>query len=1222
MEALTTHSKLQAEPDERLLAILDCINDAVFIHDAQSGAILSVNQRACELYGFGRDEFKTLSVASISANVPPYSAEEALQWIRKTATEGAQLFEWQARNRSGQIFWVEVNMRCTAILGEQRVVVTARDISRRKRAEIELRQSEERFQAVVGNARDPVYCLNLSAHTYDYLSPAVELVLGFSVEECMAGGLSFILSRMHPDDRLQRRELAGMLAGGRMDEHFPPVLEFRFLHKTQGYRWISESRSIVKDPAGNAVAVIGNLRDITARREQEAVLQQAHAALLSHLENTTMALVECDARLRVRRWSYQAEKIFGWTADEVSGQHLFGWGLVHPDDLPIVERAINRLLDRSEPRNRCVNRNIGHDGRVIVCEWHNSAIVNDLGEIQSILSLATDVTLERKLEEALRAMGQDMATSSGEAFFQSLCLHLARILEASHAQVAMLIPEPDRRVQTLGYCAGGRFRENFIYPLAGTPGYEVSGGEVRYYDRDVQIQFPEDLLLREADATSYMGIPLRSSDGRVMGVMAAFSNGMMDTRDRLQAIFQIFAARAAAEMERLQTERALRKSEERYALAASGSAGGVWDWDIASGGMYYSPRFKELLGYADDEFPHSFYAWEQIVHPDDLQRMHEALERHLTRRVPFRVDYRIKSKSGEYRWFETCGQALWDKNGDPCRMAGSNLDIHERKQAVEALTEKERMIFTLLSNLPGGAAYRAGNAPDWSLEFVSQGCHSVTGFEPATFVGKPFAQFRRLLHPEDAAMVQKHVKQALDRRKPFEITYRIATANGQEKWIWERGQGIWAEDGSVQFLEGFLTDVTDKRRMESQILRAQRMESIGTLAGGIAHDLNNVLTPILMSLSLLRTRLTQQRDLDLLSTLEASANRGADMVRQIIGFARGVEGRTVVLSPKDVIKEIEPLILETFPKSIQFRVQCPPDIASIEGDPTQLHQVLLNLCVNARDAMPDGGRLDIRVRNVSVDDLPSIASPDARCGPYVMFEVTDTGAGIPPALIDRIFDPFFTTKEVGKGTGLGLSTTLGIVRSHHGFTELSSQQGKGTSFYVYIPAAPAGAMPAAQAAPPVLKFGKGELVMVVDDEESILTATTQTLEAFGYRVLTARHGADALAKYQTVADKPAIVVTDLMMPVMDGPALIEALLAIQPTLPFIAASGLSNHLSAKAMSLGVKHFLLKPYNFEELLQLLSELLQSAVRKDSKSSQAAPVDAMEPVSPMSASVIFP
>ena len=1360
--------------EERLLHILNGMNDALFILDAGTGDILDVNQRACELYGYERKELLNLSPSLFSTDVPPYAEEDAQRWRQKAMTQGPQLFEWQARRRSGEMFWVEVNMNHATIQGCERLVVGVRDISRRKRAENELRRSEERFQAVAGSSRDPVYCLNLPSLTYDYVSQAVENVLGFTVEECIAGGLRFLVSRIHPDDQPLRREQMEKLLNGHVEAGFEATIEFRFHHKNGGYRWISEGRSVVRDAEGRAVAIIGNLRDVTTRREQEEALKQAHAALLFHLENTTMGLLECDTRLTVQRWSQQAEKIFGWSPKEVAGRALFDWEFVHPEDVPMVQAALNRLLDRSESRNSCVNRNLSRDGRVVVSEWHNSAVVNEQGEIQSILCLATDVTRERKVDEALRAMAQGVPASGNEAFFQSLCLNLARILEASHAQVAMLIPEPGRQVQTLGCCTDGKVDENFVYSLAGTPGYEVSAGEVRHYDKDVQTHFPDDEQLRRAGATSYMGVPLRASDGRIMGVMCAFSSGVMDTGERLRAIFQLFAARAAAEMERQQAETALRKSEERYALAASGSTGGVWDWDIASGGVYYSPRYRDLLGYAPDEFPNTFSAWEQKIHPEDLPRVREALEAHLMRRVPYRVDYRIKSSSGEYRWFETSGQALWNAAGEPLRMAGSSLDIHERKhteervqrlnrlyavgssineaiarvrnpqqlyeaavhiaveeglarmawvgvlepetsllkpmacagfdrgylrtlaisslevpegmgpagrafrtgahsvsndiasdegflskepalergflsaaafplkpngvttgaliiyagernyfgeeeirvlnalaenlsfavgtahkeherqQAVEALVDKERMISTLLSNLPGGAAYRARNDADWSLVFVSEGWRDVTGYEPAAFSGDTALSFRSLMHPDDVLEVRKRVDEALARRRSFEVTYRITAADSSEKWIWERGQGIFEEDGTVQWLEGFVSDVTEKKRMEAQFLRAQRMESLGTLAGGIAHDLNNVLTPILMSLSMLRLRLSQPRDLELLTTLENSAHRGADMVKQIISFARGVEGRSLTLQPRDVVREVEHLVNETFPKSIAFSSICTADVAQVEGDPTQLHQVLLNLCLNARDAMPDGGRLEVRVSNVVVDDQLIGLNREAQCGLHVLFEVSDTGTGIPAELRDRIFDPFFTTKEVGKGTGLGLSTTLGIVRSHRGFTDLSSQVGKGTTFRIYIPATTSQAgRPAPGAAPTARKTGHGELVMIVDDESSIITAITHTLESFGYRITTARNGAEALDKFKSLPEKPSVVVTDMMMPVMDGPTLIQNLLQLQPSLPVIAASGLNNHLSAQALSLGVKHFLLKPYNFEELLTILHDLLHPA-----------------------------
>lgn len=1352
-------------------SVFECLNDAVFIHDIVTGTILEVNRRACELYGCSPEQMRQLSLAALSANIPPYTQEEAMNWMRKTIQEGPQLFEWQARAHTGRVFWVEVNMCKATIVGKERLAVTVRDISKRKQAENELWRSEERFRAVLGNSKDPVYCLSLPSLTYDYISPAVEQVLGFSIEEFVEGGLRFMISRMHPEDYQSKRDRLDKLMERDLNGDFQSVLEYRFQHKDQGYRWISDNRSIVRDNEGAPVAIIGNLRDFTARREQEEALQQqAHAALLFHLENTSLALVECDTAGRICRWSPQAEKIFEWTAAEAMGRHHSEWNFIHPDDLPRVEATLHRLLDRSESRNTCINRNFSREGRVVVCEWHNSVLLNEQGEIQTILSLASDITVEKKVEETLRAMAEGVYSRSGETFFQSLCLQMARTLEARYAQVAMILPERDRMVRTLGFCADGKLLSNITYSLVGTPCYNVAGGEICYFDQDVRQHFPADRTLQESGVNCYMGMPLHATDGRVIGTIAVFSDHALDHRERLQAMFQLFAVRAAAELERHQAELALRKSEERYVLAARGSTGGVWDWDIRTGGVYYSPRFRELLGYTPEEFPSLFFAWEQKMHPDDLPLLRVALEGHLEQREVFCVEYRIQVKSGDYRWFEARGQALWDENGEPYRMAGSALDIHERKldeqrllrlnrlhamsssineaivrirepqelydaavriavekgnmrmawiglhveanatlkpvacagshqeyldglvltmrdddpagrgpggrafrsaehtisndiaaddtfyhreralkqgfrscaafplkpsgkpvgvlliyaderdyfqeeeirvliamaddlsfalettareqerqHAIEALRENERMISTLMGNLPG-AAYRSQADEKWTLDFISEGCRELTGYDADAFAGNGEVFFGDLIHPDDRDHVRQSVAEAVANGKRFEMTYRIRTADGLVKWIWERGQGVPSENGKVHYIEGFMTDVTEKRRMESQFLRAQRMESIGTLAGGVAHDLNNVLTPILMSLTILRMKLTQPRDVDLLNAMENSANRGAEMVKQILSFARGVEGRSLLLRPRDVLQEIEQLVQETFPKSIRCKIVCAEDTWNVEGDPTQLHQVLLNLSVNARDAMPAGGDLGIVVDNVVVDEQFASMHPDAQPGPHVMFEVRDTGVGIPPEVRDRIYDPFFTTKELGKGTGLGLSTTLGIVKSHRGFIDLSSRMGKGTVFRVYLPAKMVVEEKENRVVETSRRLGQGELILVVDDEDAILTATKHTLEAFGYQVVTACDGTDAIATFLKSDDKPAAVITDMMMPIMDGPALIQALLKIRPGLPFIGASGLNYQMQAQVTSLGVKHFLRKPYTADALLDALGEVL--------------------------------
>ena len=388
------------------------------------------------------------------------------------------------------------------------------------------------------------------------------------------------------------------------------------------------------------------------------------------------------------------------------------------------------------------------------------------------------------------------------------------------------------------------------------------------------------------------------------------------------------------------------------------------------------------------------------------------------------------------------------------------------------------------------------------------------------------------------------------------------------------------------------TDITERRKIELQFLRAQRMESIGTLAGGIAHDLNNCLAPIMLSLELLTKKFPDPDSAELLDMLSVSAQRGADMVRQVLLFARGVEGERQEVQIRLLVADTEKIVNDTFLKHIEVRTRVPNDLWTVIGDATQLHQVLLNLCVNARDAMPDGGTLTISAENLILDAHYAVLDSEVRSGAYVVLQVEDTGTGIPPVIIEKIFDPFFTTKAIGQGTGLGLSTSMAIARSHGGFVRVYSEPGKGTTFKVYLPARTGTSSPTAGRRAVELPRGHGELILVVDDEPSVRLVTQQTLEAFGYRAILASDGAEALAIYARREAEIAVVLTDMMMPVMDGPATIQVLRKMNPGLLVIAASGLvANDYAAKFADLGVLHFLPKPYTAETLLKALQKILE-------------------------------
>ena len=387
----------------------------------------------------------------------------------------------------------------------------------------------------------------------------------------------------------------------------------------------------------------------------------------------------------------------------------------------------------------------------------------------------------------------------------------------------------------------------------------------------------------------------------------------------------------------------------------------------------------------------------------------------------------------------------------------------------------------------------------------------------------------------------------------------------------------------------YFQDVTDRKRAEAQLLRAQRMESIGSLAGGIAHDLNNALTPILMTVSVLKQDERDPTRLEDLETIEACARRGSEMVRQVLAFARGKDGRRLHVSVGDVVADVKKIASDTFPKNIRITVTRAPMLPEVSADPTQLHQLFMNLAVNARDAMPQGGDLSFAVDLITVagDSVLPTATP----GDYVRVSVRDTGGGIEPAAQARIFEPFFTTKEVGKGTGLGLSTAHAIAKSHGGLIEVESTVGKGTCFEVYLPIQGAANTAAPMAGrEPAAPSGHGELVLVVDDEAAIREVARRILTRFGYRTLLAENGAEALALYSIHRNEIAVVVTDMTMPVMDGRATIAALRALNPDVRVVASSGLDDDGGPDH---GTQHFVSKPYTSSTLLAAVEAAVRNS-----------------------------
>jgi PAS domain S-box-containing protein len=538
-------------------------------------------------------------------------------------------------------------------------------------------------------------------------------------------------------------------------------------------------------------------------------------------------------------------------------------------------------------------------------------------------------------------------------------------------------------------------------------------------------------------------------------------------------------------------------------------------------------------------------------------------------------------ENGRVTWCTTSKLPLCEDSGKVIGTFGISRDITARKQAEDRSREQAEVIDqTPIAIIISDLNHR--------VIYCNAGAVELYGIPRENLVGRTAEE---ILTAETLAHLSKARQETFAKgRWTGEIT--VETKGGRQIQVEFHMSLIHDAEGRPKARLSVAIDVTEKKKLEAQFLRAQRLESLGMLAAGIAHDLNNVLVPVLMGAPLLRVRATHPSDLRVLETMETSAGRGAALVRQILSFAHGASGEKSLIQVKHLLHDIAELIQETFPKSITLEDDIPNNLWTVLANPTQIHQVLLNLCVNARDAMPQGGTLRLRAENRVIDGPALQQHPGAIVGSYLVLEVTDTGTGIAPGVLTRIWDPFFTTKCEDKGTGLGLATVRGIAASHGGFATVESEPGHGSTFSVFLPAAEASAAPelAAGSAHPFILRGQGELILVVDDETPIRDMISASLGRFGYRVVAAANGFEAMAIYTPRLAEIALVVTDLSMPGMGGGALAAELSRLNPAVKILFMTGADGGESVGETVPVNTRLLIKPFTGEKLLSRVHEAL--------------------------------
>ena len=551
-------------------------------------------------------------------------------------------------------------------------------------------------------------------------------------------------------------------------------------------------------------------------------------------------------------------------------------------------------------------------------------------------------------------------------------------------------------------------------------------------------------------------------------------------------------------------------------------------------------------------------------------------------------------------WYEFIIDPIFDENNEYAGAVHIVSDITRRKLDQDALRESQRKLVTLMSNLPG-MAYRCKNDKDWTMEFISDGCLPLTGYRAEELVDSSRVTYAEIINPEDRQPVWGIVQKSLEAGKPFKLLYRITSAGGEEKWVWERGQGVFDDAGDVIALEGFITDITERKQVEKdleklkdQLSQAQKMESVGRLAGGVAHDFNNMLSAIIGNAELSLFEIEPKTPLyNRITQILEAANRSANITRQLLGFARKQTIRPIVMDLNSAVEEMLKMLRRLIGEDIELIWHPGTKLWQVKMDPAQIDQILANLCVNAKDAITSGaGKITIETDNIFLDETFCAMNPGADPGEYVKLFLSDNGTGMDKETIDNIFEPFYTTKEEGKGTGLGLSTVYGIVKQNKGFIDVFSKPGTGTIFKIYLPRYAGKNESASEEIKTEIPRGNGEVILIVEDEFMVLEIARIALDKLGYKVLEADSPSKAMEVVSDYAGKIDLLLTDLVMPEMSGKDLSGELIEIYPEIKTLYMSG---YTPDKVLSHGIlgkdMHFIQKPFTVESLARRVSSALK-------------------------------
>ncbi|MCF8024777.1 MAG: PAS domain S-box protein [Desulfobacteraceae bacterium] len=857
----------------------------------------------------------------------------------------------------------------------------------------------------------------------------------------------------------------------------------------------------------------------------------------------------------------KSHEILGYEPGFLIGKNVMDF--VHPEDLPRVLEESGVFFATGHPR-RVEYRYKRADGTYLWLETVGNFLRDECDTPQKIIYSSRDITDRKHAEQQLKESEERFS----KAFRSSPAPQVISDIDAG-----VFIDVNDRWMEMLGYT-----REQLLGQSSNEVGIWAAPGE-----RDPIVQ-----KLKKHGFFKNEPVEFKTSTGGT--VYALWSAEAVTLGSRHVMLSMIYDR-----TEHKQMEDALRESEQRLSLAMDAVSDGVWDWQTGTDHVYFSPRWYTMLGYKPYELPESFETWRRLLHPEDLPLAVELVKRHLTSAHPFETEFRMKTKNGDFKWIFARGKTV-EKNeqGNPRRMLGTHMDITGRKQAEQKLRESEEKYRRIAENITDVVW-----TTDLNLNptFVSSSVQKLLDETPEEHMRRTMAEklppfYLNKIYQLLAEELEKENDPASDKDRSRLIELKHYKADGSTIWVSMNISAIRDEYGNFVGLQGVTRDISEQKKREeeqeklqNQLYQAQKMESVGRLAGGVAHDFNNKLFIINgyaeMAIDMIEPNGALYENI---REIHAAGQQSAGIVRQLLAFARQQTISPVLLDLNDTISGMIKMLHRLLGENIDLAWLPGNNLWPVKIDPSQVDQIMANLAVNARDAISDVGNLTIETKNKIIDEDYCNSNPEAVTGKYVMLAVSDDGCGMEKEVQNLLFEPFFTTKEIGKGTGLGLPTIYGIVKQNEGFINVYSEPGEGTTFSIYLPSQEAGKLSSGAAEKSAAEIPKGsETILLVEDEPAILEMGKKMIRRLGYKVLSAERPEAAVQLAAGYKEKIDLLITDVVMPEMNGRDLALRVAGSQPGLKILYMSGYTADVIARhgVLDKGVQ-FIQKPLSVKDL----------------------------------------